>query len=220
MDRAQQAARVADRYVQARTEAALDDVAEYLVDALFDELGNPVTERDVSKALQAGGLSADDVNALTDGKQAGGVLRALGGLVAQGLWRLIVQPFLAVGKLFRSSSFRTEVKDSFKQAIRREGRATRHAMDVIQRLALGESIHPQERKAAMKQLLSVLSKVLVLYFTGPTIAAMFSGGVWPALSRLMVPVGETLLVLLDQPIRRAMAKILSTGLDRMPFQAR
>jgi hypothetical protein len=211
--------RVAARYVQARTDAVLDDLADHLVDALFDELGpNPISEQDVSKALQEGGLSAEDVSALSDGKQAGGFLNALGGLVARGLWRLIVQPFLALGKVFRSPAFRSEVKNAFKKAIRRDVRATKHVLDVARRLALAEPVKPQELKAAVRQLLDILARVLFLYFTGPGVAAMFSGGVWPALSKLMVPVGEVVVVLLDKPIRGAMAKLMTADLERMPFQ--
>lgn len=210
--------RVAERYTQARTDDALDELADYLVDALFDELGqNPISEQDVSKALQQGGLSAEDVNQLADGKQAGGFLNALGGLVARGLWRLIVQPFLALGKLFQSSAFRTEVKNAFKKAIRRDIRASKHVLDVARRLALAEPVKPQELKAAMRQLLDILARVLFLYFTGPSVAAMFSGGVWPALSRVMVPIGEVIVVLLDKPLRGAIAKLMTAGLERMPF---
>lgn len=210
--------RVAARYVQARTDAVLDELADHLVDALFDELGpNPISEQDVSKALSSSGLSADDVNSLADGKQAGGFVNALGGLVARGLWRLIVQPFLALGKVFRSPGFRAEVKNAFKNAIRRDVRATKHVLNVAHRLALAEPVNPQELKAAVRQLLDILARVLFLYLTGPSVAAMFSGGVWPALSKFMVPVGEVVVVLLDKPIRGAIAKLMTADLDRMPF---
>lgn len=213
VDRVLTAKRVAKHYVEAKTEATLDELADTVVDALFNEIGpNAISEQDVSKALQAGGLQAKDLAELSEGKQAGGFLHALGGFVARGLWKILVQPFLAIGKLFSSPAFRTEVKGTFKKALRHEARATRHLLDVAERIALGQPVKPQERKAAMKQLLEILVKVLFLYFTGPTIAAMFSGGIWPTVTRLMLPVSEVITVLLDKPIRAATEKLMSAGL--------
>jgi len=168
--------------------------------------------------LQAEGVTADALNALADPmtKQAGGFIRALGGLVFRGLWALVVHPFLALGKFVRSSQFRSEVKASFKRALRHEVRATKHMMDVAGRLARGEEVNPHERKAAMHQLVDILTKAILIYFAGPHVAHLFAGGVWKALAAFMSPLDEIIAILLDKPIRAAARKLLSADIGMLP----
>jgi hypothetical protein len=206
--------------MQAQDEEALDALADHWAEVFLDELASAtnITEREVSDVLQAEGLTADKVNALSDEttKEAGGFLRALGGLVLRGLWHMIIQPFIGLGKLIKSSSFRNEVKASFKRALRHEVRATKHMMDVAGRLARGEEVKPQERKAAMMQLVDILTKAVLVYFAGPHIAHLFSGGIWKALATFLSPIDEIVVILLDKPLRAASKKLMSADIGLMP----
>jgi hypothetical protein len=217
-----QLTRLADRYIEAQDEQALDELADHWADVFLDALADAtnITEKQVSDVLEADGLTADHVNALVDPgtntKEAASVLRILGGLVLKGLWHLIVQPFVGVAKLIKSKPFRDEVKASFKRALRHEARATRHMLNVAGRLARGEPVKPQERKAAMHQFIGLLTKAVLIYVAGPRIAHLFSGGIWKALATVMSPIDEIVLILLDKPIRAATKKLMNADLGLMP----
>ena len=129
---------------------------------------------------------------------------------------MIVHPFLSLGKLVKSSAFRQEVKNAFKRALRHEVRATKHMLSVAGRLARGEEVKPQERKAAMHQLVDVLTKALLLYFAGPHVAHLFQSGLWRALGALLSPLDEIIVILLDKPLRAATRKLLSADIGLMP----
>lgn len=213
--------RVASRYLQAQDEQALEELADHWADVFLDELAaaaTNITEQEVSKVLQAEGLTAEKVNALADDttKEAGGFVRALGGLVLRGIWHMIAQPFIGISKLITSSTFRNEVKTSFKRALRHEARATKHMISVAGRLARGEEVKPQERKAAMAQLIDVLSKAVLIYFAGPHIAHLFGGGIWKVMAAIASPLDEILLILLDKPLRAASRKLMSADIGLMP----
>jgi len=203
-------------------EAALDALADHWADVFLDELaGNTqIDGKAVAQVLQAKGISADDINRLVpEGTKEAGVgtfVRVLGGLILRGLWHMLVHPFLAIGKLIRSSSFRNEVKTSFKRALKHEVRASKHMLSVAGRLARGEEVRPQERKAAMRQLVQVLTKSVLLYFIGPHISHLFAGGIWKALAALLSPINDVMLVLLDKPIRAAAKKLMQADIGLMP----
>jgi hypothetical protein len=129
---------------------------------------------------------------------------------------MLIHPFLAIGKMLVSPSFRNEIKISFKRALSHEVRASKHMLSVAGRLARGEEVNRQERKAAMHQLTDILVKAVLLYFAGPHIAHLFESGIWKALAALLSPLDEVILVLLDKPIRAATKKLMSADLGLMP----
>ena len=197
---------------------ALEALTDYWVDEFLDELGRQtrITEQEISDVLRGQGLTADAVNKAlgTNTKEAGAMnlVRALGGFILKSVWHMIVRPFLAIGKLIVSSSFRTEIKTAFKRALNHEVRASKHMLSVAGRLARGEVVNKQERKSAMRQLVGILTKSVFLYFAGPNVATLFKSGVWKAISALLAPLDEILLVFLDKPIRAASQKLMSADL--------
>lgn len=218
MDRLSQ--RVASRFVQAQDEAALEAMVDHWVNVFLDELASEVqiTEDDVEKVLRSQGVTADDVNALVGMKQAGvgNLIRILGGWVAGHVWHMIAGPFIGIGKFIISAKFRGEVKRAYKRALSHEIRSTKHLLSVAGRLARGESVKPQEKKAAMHQLVDILVKVVIAYFAGPHVAHLFSGGIWKALAALLSPLDEILLVLLDKPLRAVAKKLMSADIGLLP----
>lgn len=210
LDRAQ---RVAGKFLRAQdSDAAIDRLSDDLADRFLDALASHARfdEKDVAQLLSDQGVHADDVNALDSGKQAGPAIRALGGLIKQGLWNLLVRPFLALGKLVKSSQFRQDVKRAFRKSLSHELRAARHLGRVVERMALGEDVPPPERKAAMRQLVSLLAQTLIIYFAGPQVSGLFSVGIWQAVARLTQPVGELALILLRNPINAAVKQLLAS----------
>jgi hypothetical protein len=129
---------------------------------------------------------------------------------------MIVGPFIGIKKLIVSPKFRSEVKTSFKRALNHEVRSTKHMIDVAGRLARGEEVNPQEKKTAMRQLVDILTKAVLVYFAGPHIAHLFAGGIWKALAALLSPLDEIVIILLDKPIRAAAQKLLSADIGLLP----
>jgi hypothetical protein len=215
--------RVATRFAQAQDdEAALDTLADHWADVFLDELAGTVqiNEKSVAQVLHAQGISADDINGMApEGTKEAGFgtpVRVLGGLIMRGLWHMLIHPFLAIGKMFVSPSFRNEVKISFKRALKHEVRASKHMMSVAGRLARGEEVKPQERKAAMHQLTAILVKAVLVYFAGPHVSHLFASGFWKAGATLLSPIDEVLMVLLDKPLRAATKKLMSADIGLMP----
>lgn len=208
------ARRVAHRYRLAQeAEQALDMLADHWVDEFLDTF---VAELDISKgtveeALETSGVSEEDIQELAT-KTAGAGMNIL-----HGIWELITDPFIAIAKLIRSSEFRATIKKSFKRALWHEARASRHMLEVAWRLAHGEEIRPEERKAAMHQLVDILTKTVLLFFVGPHIAHMFfGGGIWKALGALASPVDEILTILIDKPLRKAAKRLLGADIGLLP----
>lgn len=204
--------RVAERFKRAQMDA-LDIFIDVIVDQFLDELNRlPLfSEKTVAQALVQKGVSAENINQLSEGKTAGPVVRALGGLIARGLWYTLIRPFQLLAKLVGSTSFREEIKADVRRAFRKDLRDTRHMFDVADRWRRGDAVHPQEYKAAKQQLLRIMTKLVLLYFTAaPAVTGLFSGGLWKALSRLVAPAEEILVLLLDRPLRAVMGKLLST----------
>jgi len=214
--------RVAARFAQAQDdEAALDALADHWADVFLDEFiaKADFDERNVVQVLQNKGVSAEDINRIAPPTKEAGIgtfVRVLGGLVLRGLWRMLIHPFLAIGKMFVSPTFRNEIKTSFKRALSHELRASKHMMSVAGRLARGEEVNPHERKAAMHQLTDILVKTVLVYFASPHIAHLFASGIWKALAALLSPIDEVVLVLLDKPIRAASKKLMSADIGLMP----
>jgi hypothetical protein len=212
--------RVAARYLQAQDEEAFDALVDHWADVFLDELerNTQITESEVDQVLKAQGVSAEDLDIISDegNKEASNFIRALGGLVLRGVWNTLVHPFLAIGKMIKSPSFRQEVKVSFRRALRHEVRSTKHMISVAGRLARGEEVNPQERKAAMHQLVDILTKAILVYFAGPHIAHLFAGGAWKALAAILSPLDEVLAILLDKPLRAAAKKLLSADIGMLP----
>lgn len=203
--------RVSERFKCAQ-EDALDAFADPLVDQLLGDLAalNPFDENKVSQLLAADGLRPEDVNALSDGKTAAPMVKALGGFVLRGLWYAMIRPFLVLRKLITSEQFRREIKASCRRALRKEGRDTRHMLDVANRWARGDYVHPNEFKAARQQVVRLIAQVVLVYFAAPEVAGLFTGGVWQALGRLVLPAEKVLLLLLERPLRAVMGKLLTT----------
>lgn len=195
-------------------------MVDHWADVFLDELvkNTDFSEADVEEILRADGVTAEDLNDLAGMKSAGlgDMVRALGGLIFRGLWHMVVAPFLGLKKLVTSAKFRAEVKASFRRALSHEVRATKHMIGVAGRLARGEEVNPQERKAAMHQLVDILSKAVLIYFTGPHITHMFAGGIWKALGALLSPLDEIIVILFDKPIRAASKKLLSADIGMLP----
>lgn len=200
------AERVAARYQRASTDVVLDR----WVDLFLTEFGQgtKITEKSVERLLQTQGISADDLELLDGNKQAGERLRALGGWVRRGLWYLLVRPFLLINKLVRSSAFRNEVKAAFHRELNREARSTRHLINVAGRLARGEAVSPHERKAALKQLGSLMSKAILITLISSS-GGPLSSGVWAPLRALMGPLEEIYLILLNRPLQATVKKLLT-----------
>jgi hypothetical protein len=200
--------------VAARYQAQLDDGAQQVLDRWADmflgELGKvKIKEKDVSKLLKSQGITPEDINSLDGGRQAGDFIPALGGWVKKGLWYLLVRPFLVVGKLVKSGQFRKEVKAAFRRELSHDVRATRHMLRVARKIAAGESVKPQEKKAAIKQFVSVMTRAVLVVMGGPTASSLFSGSVWKALGGLMVPAQELLVMLLYRPMQSAAGKLMT-----------
>jgi len=193
-------------------EDALEALADQVADAFLLELSglDLFSKKRVDRALVEKGLTADALNSMAEGKTAGPMVKALGGLVLRGLWYALVRPFFVLGKLIRSSTFREEIKAAFKKALRKDARSTRHLGDVASRWANGDEVHPKEFQAAKQQLLRILAKVLLIYFAAPELAGLFSGGVWHAINALWFPTEEILLLLLDRPLSAVMKKLMTT----------
>lgn len=213
--------RVAARYKRAEDDqAAFEAMVDHWADVFLDELekNTDISESDVERVLQSEGVSAEDINDVVGMKQAGlgNLVKALGGWIAHNVWHMVTGPFFGIKKLITSQQFRTEVKASFKRALSHEIRSTKHMVSVAARLARGEEVNPQERKAAMHQLVDILVKAVLVYFTGPHIAHLFSGGVWKALAALLSPLDEVVMVLLDKPIRAAAKKLMSADIGLLP----
>lgn len=208
------ALQVAARHIRAREdEEAFEVMVNHWIDIFLDELSQNthIDEGDVEALLRSEGVTAEDVNALVSGsvKEAGfgNLVQALGGWILKSAWHMVLSPFIGIKKLLTSSEFRTGVKQSFRRALSHEVRATKHMVSVAGRLARGEKVNPQEKKAAMRQLVGILVKVILLYFAGPQIAHYFAGGILKAL--LLSPLDEILVALLDKPLRAAAQKLLT-----------
>ena len=217
--------RVASRYIQATDEAAFDALVNHWTDQFLDEVAaqTKIDEPAVESFLASKGVDADDLNAVAGMKTAelktaglGSVLKILGGLVLQGIWWLVMRPFLALGKFVISGKFRSEVRAAFKKALNHEVRATRHIANVAGRLARGEEVHPTERKEAMKQFVSILVRVILVCLAGTTVVGLFAGTFWTALTALLGPVSEMVVVLLGGPIKAATTKLLSADIAQFP----
>lgn len=208
--------RVSYRYKRAQDEP-LDQLADTLADQFLLELAGmePFNEMELAHALAEKGVDADDLNSLSPIKTAGPLVRVLGGLVAKGLWYVLVRPFLVLNKVLRSPKFRREIKMRFKRALRKDVRATRHLQDVGARWARGDYVHPQEFQTAKEQLLRILAKVVLMYFAAPELGALFSGGVWHAITGLWFSAQELLIILLDRPLGEITKRLLTapTGMD-------
>ena len=209
------AARIAHKYLQAQVQAKVNEVLESHVDLFLDVMLSKlnITDKTVSRLLQTQGISADKVNSLDDGKQAGfGFIKALGGFVRQGVWYVLVRPFLVLGKVMRSSGFREEVKREFKKALSHDIRATSHLFGVVSRMIDGEEIPAPEKRAAMKHLINLIVKA-VLISSAASIGSqgLLSGSIWATLRRLMAPLQEILLILLNKPIQAASKKLMTTS---------
>jgi hypothetical protein len=209
------------RQVQAEDLEALDALADHWADVFLDELTQDtnIDEESVEKVLDEKGISADNLNALADAdptQKSSGFISALGGRILHSIWHMVIGPFLAVGKLIKSGEFRAQVKASFKRALRHEVRSTRHMVEVAGRLARGEEVGAPERKAAMHQLVDILSKVVLIYFVGPHIAHLFMGGIWKVLGTLVSPLDEILTAMLDKPLRKASKKLLGADIGMLP----
>lgn len=202
--------RVLRRFKRAQEEA-LDTLADQVADEFLLELVglDLFSEKAVSQALTDKGFSAEDLNSIPEGKTAGPMVKALGGLVLRGLWYALVRPFLVLGRLARSSGFRQEIKDTFKRALRKDVRSSRHMADVASRWARGDEVHPQEFKAAKQQLLRILVKLVLIYFAAPEVAGLFSGGLWHAIASLWFPAEEVMVLLLDRPLSAVMSKLMT-----------
>jgi hypothetical protein len=189
----------------------LDLFMDSVADQFIDELSRmPLfTEKRVSQALLLKGVSADSVNKLTDGKTAGPLVKVLGGLVARGLWYVLIRPFQVLAKLIHSSEFRAEIKADVRRAFRKEIRDTRHMVDVAGRWSRGEEIHPREFQAAKQQLLRIVTKLVLVYFaSAPAVTGLFSSGLWKVLQRLAAPADEILVLLLERPLTALMGRLL------------
>lgn len=213
--------RVASRYIRAQDdEAAFEVMVDHWIDVFLGDLADntQIDEGDVEALLRSQGVTAEDINDVMGMKQAGlgNLVKALGGWIAQGLWHMIVGPFIGLKKLITSSQFRGEVKAAFRRALNHEVRATKHLISVAGRMARGEEVNEPERKAAMHQLVDILVKVVVIYLAGPHVAHLFSHGIWKALGALMSPLDEMAALLLDKPIRAAAKKLLSADIGLLP----
>lgn len=212
--------RVAARYLCAQDEAAFEALADHWADVFLDEFVEHlhIDAAHVNAALQAGGVTADQVNALTDTRQAGlgEWIRALGGKILKSTWHMLVGPFVAIKKLIFSQQFRTEIKISFRRALDHEARSTRHMVEVAGRLARGEDVPAPERKTAMIQLVDILTKIVFAYLAGPHVVDMFSGGIWKALAAVLSPLDEVAIMLFDKPLRAASRKLLGADIGMLP----
>jgi hypothetical protein len=204
--------RVLRRFLRAQEEEAVDMLADQIADEFLLELSglDIFSAHNISQALAERGLSAEDLNSVAEGKTGGPMIKALGGLVRRGLWYMLVRPFLVLGKLVRSPGFRQDIKTSFRKALRKDVRATKHMAGVASRWARGDKVHPEEFKAAKRQLLRILVKVMLIYFATPEVAGLFSGGLWHAIGTLWFSAEEVLVLLLDRPLAAIMNKLLTT----------
>lgn len=201
--------RVATRFRSAQADDAVEKFVDDLVDHFCDTLYQHTrsNERNIEPILMSHGVNADKVNELDDVREAGPSVKVLGGLIRQGLWYLLSKPFIAVKKLIGSPQFRRGLKVAFRRALSHDMRATRHLGQVLERMALGEAVKPQEKSSALKHLIVLLAKVAAVYFAGPeVIGSLFTGGVWAALSKLTV---DLLAIFLDTPIRATLKQMMS-----------
>jgi hypothetical protein len=200
--------RVAKRFKRAQLDA-LDFFIYRVADQFLDALSrlDLFAEKNVSMALLQKGLDATSVNKLTAGKTAGPLVKALGGLIARGLWYALIRPFLLLAKIVRSASFRSEIKADVRRALRKEVRETRHMFDVASRWQRGDTIHPQELKAAKDQMLRILVKLVLVYFATAPVTGLFQGGLWKAIQRFAAPAEEILILLLDRPLTALLQRL-------------
>jgi hypothetical protein len=216
--------RVAARYLRAQEDAAaLEAMADHVADLFLDALAEEkFTGKDVAQAFGQAGITAGDINKLLPSAKTAGLaefgtkLKILGGLVLEGLWHALIHPFLALGKLFVSAQFRKEVKAAFRRALSHEVRSTRHMLSVAGRLARREEVNPQETKAALHQMTDILSKAVLVYFAGPSVAHLFSGGIWKAFVTLLSPIDEIMVILLDRPLRAVAKKLMNADIGLLP----
>lgn len=221
--------RVAARYLRATDEAALESLVDHWTDRFLDEMASNTSldEKEVEAVLRSKGVDADDLNAVAGMRSATlsaetvnagvmDVLKVLGGLVLKGVWWLVMRPFVALGKFIISGKFRGEVRAAFKKALKHEVRATRHIGEVAGRLARGETVHPAERKEAMKQFVSILVRVVLLVLAGSSVVGLFAGPFWLALTKLVGPVSEIVMILFSVPIKAATSKLLSADIAQFP----
>ncbi len=202
--------RVAQRYRQALDDAqALETLTDQWVDTVFDAFDLNLSEGAVEQALRAHGVSADHINEVlgAEGKEAGGLVQALGGTILRSAWSLVLKPFFNIAKYFTSQDFRDGIKRSVKRYLSHEVRASRHMMTVAGRLVRGEPIHPAERKEAVRQFVRILSKAVFLYVSGPQIAHFFTGGIWNLLG-VNIPFESILTSLIDKPLEIAAKSLL------------
>lgn len=206
--------RVAARYLRAQEDlSALLALGDRLADQFLEILSQTqFSENEVAHAFESAGVTADDLNKLAPVEKVAGfgqAIKILGGLVLKGLWHILVKPFLALGKLLSSGKFRDEVKREFRRSLSHEVRASKHMLDVAGRLYRGETVAPQERKAAVRHMVGILVKVIIACSSGPTLQGLFSGGVWKAFRSLAAPIGEIILLLLNSPIQATAKKLMS-----------
>jgi hypothetical protein len=213
--------RVARRYRQANDQAALEAMAGYWADVFLDQFVGAVDlgPAHVESILAENGLSADVVNEADPTTKTAGAfewVQALGGKILKGTLHLLLGPFFGIKKFITSPAFRAEVKTGFMRALDHEKRSTIHMLSVASRLAHGEDVNPQERKAAMVQLVDILSKVVLAVLVGPHIVALFQGGIWKVLAAAMSPLDDIVFILFDKPIRVAARKLLGADIGMLP----
>lgn len=177
-------------------------MADELVDQFLDALASFVPgEKEVARTLESAGVTDEQIEQLSD-KTAGF------GDALKVLRHALIRPFLNLGRLVTSAKFRGDVKGAFRRALSHEIRATKHAVSVAGRLARGEAVPPPERKAATRQLLSILITVVFAYSAGPGVQGLFSGSLWRAFQTLVMPVQEIIALVLRKPLHDAAKKVL------------
>lgn len=213
--------RVVRRFVQASDEAALTAMADHWADVFLDALAGAVdlSPAHVESVLEAKGLTAESVNERDGMDKTAGALewvKALGGKILKGTWHMLMGPFFAMRKFVTSPAFRAEVKAGVFRALDHEKRSTFHMFAVAGRLARGEEVNPHERKAAMVQLVDILTKAALAAVVGPHVVALFQGGLWKALAAALSPMDDIVVVLFDKPIRMAARKLLGADIGMLP----
>lgn len=212
--------RVADQFLQDRGDQAFDVLVDTWVDLAFDMLGRiRLTGADLEAALQAGGVTADDLNQAAVGKVATGdttTLRALGGEVLTWVWETFTHPFAAAWKLLTSNQARSETKRWLKTVGRKEITKTRHMLVVASTLARGGEVERADLTRAVHQFIDLLKTALILgvltYHFGPTLIRdpLHVFGV------LASPADEIIGLMLDKPLRMITRHLLGQGFGILP----